>query len=136
VTETVTAELGAESWPELLRTHLLSIQCEARRNAGYAAFPGSESFILEADGANSGWMLAATTPEEVRLVEIMVKTERQGQGIGGNAIRRLIADAHAENKPVRLHVNCTNARAISLYQRLGFRVIESNGVQHLMEILP
>jgi ribosomal protein S18 acetylase RimI-like enzyme len=35
--------------------------------------------------------------------------------------------------PVRLHVNILNRGAVRLYERLGFRTIEDDEVQYLME---
>ena len=65
----------------------------------------------------------------------MVLAELRGQGIGAVVIRQIQASARESGKPVRLNVNVTNAGAIRLYERLGFRQIESNQVQHTMEFL-
>ena len=130
ILDTIAAELGASAWPEPLRTQLLGMQYAGRRHVGNSA-----GFIVEADGVSAGWEALASTDSEVRLVEIMVLAELRGQGIGAVVIRQIQASARESGKPVRLNVNVTNAGAIRLYERLGFRQIESNQVQHTMEFL-
>jgi ribosomal protein S18 acetylase RimI-like enzyme len=133
VTDSIARELGAEAWPEPMRGHLLGIQVDARRQSHRANYPDAASYVIEADGRDAGWIVVMTMPHEVRLVEIMVAAEFRGQGIGSAAIGEVLAAAESAGKPVRLHVNVTNGGAIRLYERLGFRRIDGNEVQHLME---
>jgi ribosomal protein S18 acetylase RimI-like enzyme len=124
ILETVAGELGAGTWPEPMRGHLLGIQCSARRHLPVTGQ------VIQADGEDAGWVVVTIMPHEVRLVEIMVLPELRGRGIGTAAIRGIQAGA---GKPVRLHVNLTNVAAIRLYERLDFRKIEQDDVQCLME---
>jgi ribosomal protein S18 acetylase RimI-like enzyme len=119
---TIADELGASAWPEPMRSHLLDIQYMVRRQAA--------GQVIQANGEDAGWVVVKTMPHEVRLVEIMVLPELRGRGIGTAAIREILASA---GKPVRLNVNVTNRAAIRLYERLGFRKVEHNEVQWLME---
>jgi ribosomal protein S18 acetylase RimI-like enzyme len=133
---TIAGELGASQWPEPMRSHLLSVQYTARRQLHRANFPEAASYVVDADGADAGWTVVTTMPHEIQLVEIMVLPELRGKGIGTAAIRQVLATAAAAGKPVRLNVNVTNRAAIGLYQRLGFRRIEGDEVQHIMECRP
>jgi GNAT superfamily N-acetyltransferase len=131
ITATIVQELGADSWPEPMRTHLTGMQYTMRRQAVRARYPGGESRIILADGVESGWLFSADLPEIVWLVELMVAAEFRGKGIGGLAVRQVIKGAGG--RPVHLKVNVTNDGAIRLYERLGFRRIGGDEVQHLME---
>ena len=133
ILETVAEELGASAWPEPMRGHLLGMQYMARRQSHRANFPHAASAVIEADGRDAGWIVVMTMRHEVRLVEIMVAAEFRGQGIGSAAIGEVLASAQSAGTPVRLHVNVTNSGAIRLYERLGFRRIGGDEVQHLME---
>jgi ribosomal protein S18 acetylase RimI-like enzyme len=133
ILETVAQELGADAWPEPMRSHLLEIQYAARRQSHSANYPEAASRVILADGSEAGWVVVTVLPHEVRLVEIMILAQQRGKGIGTAVIRGVLADAGAEGKPVRLHVNVTNHAAIRLYERLGFRRTAGNEVQHLME---
>jgi ribosomal protein S18 acetylase RimI-like enzyme len=92
-------------------------------------FPAAESRLIQADGVDAGWLLTIAMPEELRLAEIMVLAELCGKGIGTAAIR----DVMHESQCVRLHVNVPNAGAIRLYERPGFRRVDEDAVQYLME---
>jgi GNAT superfamily N-acetyltransferase len=131
ITATIIQELGADSWPEPMRTHLAGMQYTMRRQAVRARYPGGESRIVLADGVECGWLFSADLPEVVWLVEVMVAAEFRGKGIGGFAVRQVIE--RAGERPVHLKVNVTNDRAIQLYERLGFRRIGGDEVQYLME---
>lgn len=136
IVDTVGAELGASAWPEPMRSHLLDIQYAARRHYHGSGLPETSSQIIQADGSDVGWFLTTDLPHEIRLVEIMVLPEQRGRGIGTAALRPLLAAAAAASKPVRLTVNVTNRAAIALYERLGFRRIDGDKVQHFMEYSP
>jgi ribosomal protein S18 acetylase RimI-like enzyme len=133
ILQTVAEELGADAWPEPMRGHLLGIQFEARRQSHRAIYPDAASEVIEADGRDAGWIVVMTMPHEVRLVEIMVAAEFRRQGIGSAAIGEVLASAQSAGTPVRLNVNVTNGGAIRLYERLGFRRIDGDEVQQVME---
>jgi ribosomal protein S18 acetylase RimI-like enzyme len=133
---TIAGELGASQWPEPMRSHLLSVQYATRRQLQRANSLEAVSYVVAADGADAGWAVVTTMPHEIQLVEIMILPELRGKGIGTAAIRQVLATAAAAGKPVRLNVNVTNHAAIRLYQRLGFRRIESDEVQHVMQCRP
>lgn len=133
IVDTVARELGADAWPEPMRGHLLGIQFDSRRQSLRVNYPDAASEVIEADGRDAGWIVVVTLPHEVRLAEIMVAEEFRGQGIGTAVIGEVLAAAESAGKPVRLQVNATNFAAIRLYERLGFRRIDGDEVQHLME---
>jgi ribosomal protein S18 acetylase RimI-like enzyme len=136
VVETAAAELGASAWPEPMRTHLLGVQYTSRRQSHGVNYPEAESQVIEVDGVDAGWAVVNTSPDEVRLVDIMVLPELRGRGIGTAVIRELLATGRDAGKPVRLNVNIMNQGAIRLYERLGFRRIDGDEVQHVMECSP
>ncbi len=123
IVETVALELGASAWPEPLRGPLLDLQYKGRRGAR----PG---WIVQTDGVDAGWVVLSDNSDHVFLTEIMILPEMRGRGIGTAALRFILTNAR---KPVRLHVNVTNLGAVRLYERLGFRRVAGNEIQHLME---
>lgn len=125
VMDTIAEELGADHWPEPIRSQVLGLQYGNRRSPR----PDASSFVVQTDGQDAGWLLTRPTAECIWLVEIMVSRSLRGQGIGTAVIREVLA----AGKPVRLHVNVTNVAAQRLYERLGFRRTEDTGVQYLME---
>jgi ribosomal protein S18 acetylase RimI-like enzyme len=131
ITETIALELGADHWPEPMRTQLLAIQYQNRRMGPRTGFPQGESHIIQSNGVPAGWIYFVTTKTELHIVEIMVARPHRGQGIGSEAITQVMA--RSQGHPVRLTVNVLNEGAIRLYERLGFRRVGGNEVQHEME---
>lgn len=131
IQSTIEEELGADAWPEPMRTHLIGVQYAARKQAVRGRFPEGESRIILADDAEAGWLYAAWLSDAVWLVEIMVLHAYRGRGIGRIAIQQLIRDAGG--RPVQLKVNVTNAGAARLYERLGFHRVGGDEVQHHMK---
>jgi ribosomal protein S18 acetylase RimI-like enzyme len=133
VIETMAEQLGASAWPEPMRSHLLGIQYSGRRHSHIAGYPEAASYVIQANGRDAGWLVLATLPDEVRVVEIMVSSELRGSGIGTAVLQGILSDARQAGKPVRLSVNPMNETAIRLYLRLGFRITGSDDTQHHME---
>jgi ribosomal protein S18 acetylase RimI-like enzyme len=96
-------------------------------------FPAADSQIIRFDGADVGWVVVNTLPDEVRLIEIMVIPELRGRGIGTAVVREILAAGGDAGKPVRLSVNLMNRAAIRLYERLGFRRTGGDEAQQFME---
>jgi ribosomal protein S18 acetylase RimI-like enzyme len=136
IMDTIALELGAQNWPEPMRTHLLGIQYENRRHGPRISFPQGESRIILCDGTPAGWLFFATLPDHLYIAEIMVAPEHRGKGVGTAAIREILALAAAAGKPVQLTVHLLNATAIRLYERLGFRCIGKSDLQQTMEARP
>ncbi len=69
------------------------------------------------------------------VIDIALVPGVRGQGLGTSLFEELIAEATAEDRPVRVHVMKGN-KALGMYQRLGFREIEDIGTHHYMEWRP
>lgn len=124
-------EMAAWGWNEAQQHAFLSMQFRAR-NLSYSAYPNIEhSIILDAERP-IGRLLISRMEDEIRLVDIALLAEARGRGIGAKLTSDLLARATSEAKPVRLHVEKSN-RALRLYQRQGFQIIEDTGAQFFME---
>lgn len=71
--------------------------------------------------------------EEWTIVQIQILPTYQGRGIAARLIVEFVQQAHAENVPVTLSVLKGN-RAIRLYQRLGFQVVDETGTSFQMRV--
>jgi ribosomal protein S18 acetylase RimI-like enzyme len=59
-------------------------------------------------------------PDCIRLNQIYLLLEHQNRGIGTACLTRILEEAGALGRPVRLGVLKVNPRAMALYRRLGF----------------
>ena len=74
-----------------------------------------------ADGQLAGYYSFAPSGEKMELDDLYVLPAFRGRGIGTAVVERCCAQT---GLPVFLYVFRRNARAVALYERLGFRVVE------------
>jgi len=129
--DTRAEEMAAWGWNEAQQQAFLSMQFRAR-NLSYSAYPNTEHSIILDVERPIGRLLISQMEDEIRLVDIALLSELRGQGIGARLISDLLAIAARGARPIRLHVEKFN-RALGLYQRLGFQVLEDTGTQFFME---
>ncbi len=83
---------------------------------------GYEAWVLrDEDGRLLGYFLMMHAVEEVHLLNITVRPDRQGQGLGRKLLDQLIALARdAGMHAVLLEVRPSNNHALMVYHHLGF----------------
>lgn len=98
-------------------------------------YPTCERNIVLRNDEPIGRLWVDEWRDQVRLVDIALVPEARGAGIGGMLVRGVLDRGAAAGKPVTIHVEAYNP-ALHLYERLGFRRIDTNGVYYLMEWRP
>ena len=88
--------------------------------------------IVLSDETPCGFVSLDDTDEEVRLNELVIHPDSQGQGIGTKIMHQIIETANDRQVPVRLQVLLCN-RAIELYRRLEFVEYGRSQTHVLME---
>lgn len=94
-----------------------------RRAAIRRSFKAADSNIITLAGRDIGWMQVTERDADYNLAQIQILADYCGRGIGSRVIRDLQGRAAPEGRTVSLSVVRTN-RAIGLYLRLGFRMID------------
>jgi len=112
-------ELAAWGWGAAQQEIFLKMQFAAQAASYRAAFPGATYAIVLRDGQPAGTLIVNHAAEDIRLVDISLRPEHRGAGLGTAVIRQLQAEAHGSSRPLRLQVLKTS-RAARLYLRLGF----------------
>ena len=79
-------------------------------------------YVYEKDNMVVGFIHYTKLYNSVDLVDIIVSEEYQNQMIGSTLIDFMITNLSADNK-IYLEVNTNNKKAINLYQKFGFKVI-------------
>lgn len=133
ILSTVLRDLGADAWPEPMRSKLLDVQCTGRLQGIRSNYPAAVSEIIAADGCDVGWLVVADLADHVRLVEIMLVEDYRSRGIGSEIVRQVLVAGAAAGKPVRLRVDVLNDGAARLYRNLGFQRIGGDELHHSME---
>ncbi len=84
-------------------------------------------------GERAGMFILEARDNYLWLSEIQITAMYQNRGIGSKIIQQLIAKSRQQKTPLRLRVLHANHRAYQLYQRLGFRRIDSAKHHHVMQ---
>ena len=125
----------ATDWTPEQKAAFVTMQFEAQHTQYHEAFPDARFNIILVDGVPAGRLYVHPREEEIRLVDITLLPEYRGGGFGTSLLQDLFDEAEAARKPLTIHVEKFN-RALSLYQRLGFRPAADRGVYWLMEWRP
>lgn len=128
-------ELAVVPWTEKEKEDFVRFQFEAQHSHYQEHFPEAEYLILEVDSQPVGRLYVDRREDEHRLIDIALLPEHRQKGFGGKLLEDLLDEARSVGKPVRIHVERNNP-AMHLYDRLGFKSIEDQGVYYLMEWLP
>lgn len=128
-------ELAPTNWDDEQKTAFLRQQFTAQHAHYQEHFRDASFDLLLSGGRPIGRLYVRRLPGEIRIVDIALLPDWRGRGIGGAIVERLIAEAHASGKPVRIHVEKQNP-ALRFYERLGFVPIEDKGVYLFLECPP
>lgn len=125
-------ELSLVSWSAEQEEDFLRMQFEAQDKYYRERFPEASFDLVKVNGQQAGRLYVDRRRDEIRIIDIALLPEYRGMGTGSLLLQRLLREARDDEKPVRIHVESNNP-AMTLYKRLGFRVVEEQGVYHLME---
>ncbi len=97
-------------------------------------FDPATSQVIDIDGFVAGHLVVETLEDEVFLARIALLPDWQGRGIGSRIVRDVVRCARERDLPTVLNVLRENPRALALYERLGFRVVDSDELRHYLKI--
>jgi ribosomal protein S18 acetylase RimI-like enzyme len=121
------AELAPVPWPEAAKAAFLRDQFELQTRHYQANYAGAEYWIVECAGRPIGRVFVHRGRDEIRLMDIALRAQDRGRGLGTALLADLIDEARASGAELTLHVEPDNP-ACRLYARLGFVLKERRGV--------
>lgn len=128
-------ELQYLPWSAEQKDAFLRQQFIAQRTHYRGNYDEAEYLVILENGQPIGRLYLHRRPDDLRVMDIALLPEHRRRGIGRMLIAELIEEAGAAGQAVSIHVEMQNP-AMSLYERLGFRQIESYGPYHLMKWSP
>lgn len=100
------------------------MQFDSQLSQYRASAPDAVDWILELDTGPGpepvGRCYLRQGPTEHHLLDLAIRTEWRGRGIGSAVLERLCAEAGQAGVPLRLSVWQANEQALRLYRRHGF----------------
>jgi ribosomal protein S18 acetylase RimI-like enzyme len=128
-------ELTTTSWDEAEKREFVEQQFHAQDTYYRANYTNASYDLIVVDEQPVGRLYVARWPDEIRIIDIALLTTVRGRGVGTHLLRELQHEASEAEKPLRIHVERFNP-ALSLYERLGFRLVEDRGVYLFLEWSP
>ncbi|MEO5914477.1 MAG: GNAT family N-acetyltransferase [Luteolibacter sp.] len=125
-------ELTATDWDDAQKTEFCRMQFVAQDAHYRQHYPTAEFCVIEAGGNSVGRLYVDRWTREIRIMDIAILPEYRGKGIGSHLLLELQRQAAASERSLSIHVERFNP-ALSLYERLGFRLLEDKGVYLLLE---
>jgi ribosomal protein S18 acetylase RimI-like enzyme len=117
------------------KEQFLRLQFGAQRAHYSRHFANSEHTIITIGGAPVGRTLVDRSGGDIHLVDIAILPEHRSAGIGTILMRELLDEAAMTGKAVRLQV-WKPSRAVSFYERLGFRRAGDHQTHWALEWVP
>lgn len=125
-------ELRQVPWTDDEKRLFLDMQFSAQKAHYETYYPDCDFLVIEMNQAPIGRLYIDRGPDDIRITDISLLPEFQGRGIGRMLMEEILDEGRATGKRVTIHVEHYNP-ARRLYDRLGFRHVDTNGVYHLME---
>ena len=114
-----------------LTAELMQWNEETQRRGIEAALHDDDASILVHEGAAAGWLHVIETRRDIHLGHLYLAPEVRNRGLGSKFLRWMGERAKRKNKGFTLEV-LKNNRARGLYERLGFRIIETSPLKYTM----
>src|SRR5437762_3451187 len=124
-------ELQAVDWNDEQRAAFLDMQFTAQKNHYDEFYTRAEFLVIELEGKPIGRLYIDRAENDIEIVDIALLPEVRSRGIGRMLLEEILEEARAKGKTVTIYVEHYNP-ARHLYDRLGFRHVDTNGVYHLM----
>lgn len=125
-------ELAQVDWNQQQVDDFIDMQFRAQSMHYKEHFPNTEYSVLTHDGESVGRLLLDSSDHFLHIIDIALLPEYRNKSIGSYWLGKLTDAAKEQKRAIRIHVERFNP-ALSLYQRIGFNILEEGEVYHLME---
>jgi ribosomal protein S18 acetylase RimI-like enzyme len=122
-------------WSEAQITEFLTMQFRAQHTYYHEHFSKASFQIILLEGQPIGRLYRELRVNDLHIIDIALLPEYRNQGIGTRLLCDIIDEGARGGHPVSIYVEFNNP-ALRLYQRLGFREVQSQGVYYYMERQP
>jgi len=128
-------ELAYTNWPELQKHAFITMQLMAQLSDYQRKYPDILQEIILHNKKSIGRLYTWESLNEIKIIDISILPEYQRKGFGTKILQQILNKAIQAEKKVSLHVITSNP-ALKLYERLGFRKIDTYMDRFYMEFSP
>jgi ribosomal protein S18 acetylase RimI-like enzyme len=124
-------ELTQLPWNEEQRSAFIRMQFTAQRQHYLKFYPNAKQEVILIGEEPIG-RLYVNRGDAIHIIDITVLPEHRGKGIGTAILSALIEEATEARKATTIYVETYN-RSKQLFERFGFKEIEKDGFNLLLE---
>jgi ribosomal protein S18 acetylase RimI-like enzyme len=125
-------EMARVPWEPAQQEAFLRMQFDAQLQHYRTHNPEASHDLILRDGVPIGRLYVARREREIRILDITLLPDFRHQGIGTPLIKELMVEAAGAGQPLTIYVESFNP-SLRLFERLGFKKIEDDGINRLME---
>jgi ribosomal protein S18 acetylase RimI-like enzyme len=125
-------ELAMVPWTSEQRQAFVRMQFTAQQTEYQQMFPEATHEVILLSARPVGQLHVARLETEIRIIDITIMPLQRNGGIGTFLLRELLSEAARMGLVVRIYIESYNP-SLRLFERLGFRKIEQQGIHLLLE---
>ncbi|MCP4114870.1 MAG: GNAT family N-acetyltransferase [Desulfobacteraceae bacterium] len=125
------AEMAVTGWEERQIDAFLRMQFQLQHKQYMANHARADLNIIRCGHDDVGRLYVLRSDEEISIMDIALLPEHQRMGIGTQLLNDLTRESALKNLPITLNVEYNNP-AIYLYEKMGFKAGELNGIHYPM----
>lgn len=127
-------EMAMVPWTREQQEAFVTMQFAAQQEHYKKLQPEANHDIIMLNGRPVGRLYVARTSDKIEIMDITVLPRERNAGVGTTLIKAL-QDEAGPLRPLRIYVESFNP-SLRLFERLGFRAVEEQGIHLLMEWVP
>jgi ribosomal protein S18 acetylase RimI-like enzyme len=127
-------EMAMVPWPREQQEAFVRMQFAAQQEHYPKLHPDADHDIIMLNGRPVGRLYVARTKDYIEIMDITLLPQDRNLGVGTGLIESLMEESSA-SRPLRIYVETFNS-SLRLFERLGFRAVEEEGIYRLMEWVP
>jgi len=127
-------EMAMVPWTREQQEAFIRMQFAAQQEYYLKLQPDANHDIIMLNDRPVGRLYVARSEESIEIMDIALLPQERNSGIGSSLIKALMDEA-TPLRPLRIYVESFNP-SLGLFERLGFRAVEEQGIHLLMEWAP
>ncbi|HEY6229825.1 MAG TPA: GNAT family N-acetyltransferase [Pyrinomonadaceae bacterium] len=127
-------EMAMVPWTKEQQEAFVRMQFASQQEHYKKLQPNANHDIIMLNGRPVGRLYVARTEARIEIMDITLLPPDRNSGIGSRLIQELMAEA-SPSRPLRIYVETFNP-SLRLFERLGFKAVDEQGIHLLMEWVP
>lgn len=121
-------DLGALPVPQGVIEGIARHQQQLQLDDYARRYPAARTWLVEEEGIPVARVVLDSSGDALRVIDLSVAVGTRRRGIARTVLRALQEDCSQQGRAIALRVRRDNLAARALYERLGFGIVQDDGV--------